>query len=41
MSEWTTAELDRIAEAKELRIAGVRGDGTLYRWTPICDSGIS
>lgn len=32
---WTSAELERIASADELRIAPVRGDGTPGRAVPI------
>ena len=32
---WIAEELQRIGEAHELQIAGVRTDGTLRRWVPI------
>ena len=32
---WTTHELDRIGAAEELRIAALRGDGSLRRPAPI------
>jgi hypothetical protein len=31
MSTWTSDELDKIGEADELRVASVRGDGTLRK----------
>jgi hypothetical protein len=35
ISAWTDDELDRIEAAQELRIAPVRGDGTLRKPVPI------
>ena len=32
MNAWTSNELDKIGTAEELRIASLRGDGTLRPW---------
>lgn len=35
MTRWTTEELDRIGDAKELRIASLRTDGTLRPYVTV------
>jgi hypothetical protein len=35
MTDWTTAELDRVDGADELQITTARRDGSLRSWVPI------